>query len=89
MPFDPNGAIFWKGKYHLFYIFQDHRGHCWGHASSIDLLHWRIHTAALYHEENDAGYGIFSGNCFINKKGEATMLYHGVKAGNCIATSGI
>ena len=50
MPFDPNGAIFWKGKYHLYYIYQrDHRlaqrveGHrnfdCWGHASSIDLLH--------------------------------------------------
>ena len=25
MPFDPNGAIYWKGRYHLFYIFQDSR----------------------------------------------------------------
>jgi len=36
LPFDPNGALYWKGKYHLFYIFQDpelpHGGHCWGHA---------------------------------------------------------
>jgi hypothetical protein len=31
--------------------------------------------------------GIYSGNCFINKEGQATMLYHGVKVGNCIATS--
>ena len=22
MPFDPNGAIYWKGRYHLFYIFK-------------------------------------------------------------------
>ena len=40
MPFDPNGAIFWKGRYHLFYIFQDARGHNWGHVSSTDLFHW-------------------------------------------------
>ena len=40
MPFDPNGALHWKGKYHLCYIFQDERGHCWGHASSTDLVHW-------------------------------------------------
>src|SRR5678816_1915467 len=41
MPFDPNGAIFWRGRYHLFYIFQRLDGvHVWGHASSIDLVHW-------------------------------------------------
>jgi sucrose-6-phosphate hydrolase SacC (GH32 family) len=86
MPFDCNGAIYWKGRYHLCYIFQDHRGHCWGHASSRDLLHWRWHKPALAPEPGDVDRGIFSGNCFVNKKGEATMLYHGVRAGNCIAT---
>ena len=87
MPFDPNGAIFWEGRYHLCYIFQDDRGHCWGHASSADLLHWQWHDPALFPAPGDVDKGIFSGNCFVNKKGEATMLYHGVGAGNCIAVS--
>ena len=87
MPFDPNGAIFWNGRYHLYYIFQDHRDDCWGHASSRDLLHWRMHPVALFPAAADVDRAIFSGNCFINKKGEATMLYHGVDSGNCIATS--
>lgn len=85
VPFDANGAIFWQGRYHLFYIFQDERGHCWGHVSSADLLHWRWHTTALFPGPGDPDRGIFSGNCFVNKQGEATILYHGVHAGNCIA----
>ena len=87
MPFDPNGAIYWKGRYHLFYIFQDHNGHSWGHASSRDLLHWRFHPTALFPDKNDPDRGIFSGNAFITKNGEVAILYHGVKAGNCIALS--
>lgn len=87
MPFDPNGAIQWKGRYHLCYIFQDERGHCWSHASSADLVHWRFHPPALFPAPGDVDRGIFSGNCFVNLKGEPTMLYHGVDAGNCIATS--
>jgi sucrose-6-phosphate hydrolase SacC (GH32 family) len=87
MPFDPNGAICWKGRYHLMYIFQDAGRHCWGHASSVDLVHWTFHPAALEPRPADPDTGIFSGNAFANKKGEATILYHGVQAGNCIATS--
>lgn len=88
MPFDPNGAVYWRGKYHLCYIFQDERGHCWGHASSKDLMHWRFHPPTLFSVPGDVDRSIFSGNCFINLNGEATMLYHGVDAGNCIATCG-
>jgi len=69
MPFDPNGAIFWNGKYHLFYIFQDERGHNWGHVSSTDLVHWRHHPTGLVG-------GMFSGNAFINKEGVPTMCFH-------------
>jgi sucrose-6-phosphate hydrolase SacC (GH32 family) len=87
MPFDPNGAIHWQGQYHLGYIFQDERGHCWGHASSIDLLHWRFHPAMLAPNPGDVDRGIFSGNAFVDRDGRAVALYHGVGAGNCIATS--
>jgi sucrose-6-phosphate hydrolase SacC (GH32 family) len=80
MPFDPNGAIYWKGRYHLFYIFQDQRGHNWGHVSSTDLFHWRHHPTGLVS-------GMFSGNCFINKEGRPTMCYHQVDQGNAMAVA--
>lgn len=80
MPFDPNGAIFWKGRYHLFYIFQDERGHNWGHVSSTDLFHWRHHPTGLVS-------GMFSGNCFINQDGRPTMCYHQVGQGNAMAVA--
>ncbi|MHB8520592.1 MAG: GH32 C-terminal domain-containing protein [Limisphaerales bacterium] len=80
MPFDPNGAIYWKGRYHLFYIFQDKRGHNWGHVSSTDLFHWRHHPTGLVS-------GMFSGNCFINKDGHPTICYHQVGQGNAMAVA--
>ncbi len=80
MPFDPNGAVFWKGQYHLLYIFQDQRGHNWGHVSSTDLFHWRHHPTGLVS-------GMFSGNCFINKEGRPTMCYHQVGQGNAMAVA--
>lgn len=95
MPFDPNGAIFWRGRYHLFYIYQEgtapgpaaRRDHCFGHVSSVDLLHWRQHPTSLYPTDVSADRGMFSGNCFVTKDGKAAMLFHGVGAGNCIMTS--
>lgn len=91
-PFDPNGAIFWKGRYHLFYIFQSPRKtinhgilHCWGHASSADLLHWDYHPTALRPPEGEPQTHIFSGCAFLDKKGRPTIIYHGVGQGTCIA----
>ncbi|MHC4572649.1 MAG: glycoside hydrolase family 32 protein [Planctomycetota bacterium] len=86
-PFDVNGAIFWKGRYHLFYIFQNEKGHCWGHISSTDLVHWRHHRTPLAPEPGDPDRGMFSGCALANKQGVPTIVYHGVKAGMCIATS--
>ena len=87
MPFDPNGSIYWNGKYHMFYIYQDERGHNYGHASSKDLLHWHFHTTALFPGPGDPDKGIFSGNAFITREGKVAMIYHGVGAGNSIAIS--
>jgi beta-fructofuranosidase len=80
-PFDVNGAIFWKGRYHLFYIFQNEHGHCWGHISSTNLVHWRHHPTGLIG-------GMFSGNCFINKDGVPTMCFHDQqRKGNTMAVA--
>ena len=82
MPFDPNGAIYWKGKYHLCYIYQDEGKHCWGHASSIDLLHWTFHPPALVPAADDVDKHIFSGGAFVNKNNVPTIIYHGCEAAN-------
>jgi len=90
-PYDPNGAIYWNGRYHLFYIFQPyrprkgHRGDCWAHISSHDLLHWRFHPTALKPKEDDPEIAIYSGNTFLDKDGLPTIMYQGLGAGNCIA----
>ena len=84
MPFDPNGAIYWKGRYHLFYIFQDtrlgKRADHWGHMSSADLLHWRHHPTGLLD-------GMYSGNCFLNREGVPTICYHQKGQGNAMAVA--
>ena len=90
-PFDPNGAIYWNGRYHLFYIIQPsrprkgHRGDIWAHISSHDLVHWRHHPTALKADEDDPEVAIYSGNAFLDKEGTPTIMYQGLGAGNCIA----
>src|SRR6185437_15383014 len=41
---DPNGPLYWKGRYHLFYqyapVISNTATKYWGHAVSTDLVHW-------------------------------------------------
>jgi len=90
-PYDANGCIYWKGKYHLMYIYQDpkrpHGGHCWGHAVSTDLVNWTFLPPALVPEPGDPDVGIFSGNAFLSKDGVPMLCWFGVDAGVCVATA--
>jgi sucrose-6-phosphate hydrolase SacC (GH32 family) len=90
-PYDANGCIYWKGKYHLMYIYQDperpHGGHCWGHAVSTDLVNWTYLPPALVPEAGDPDRGIFSGNAFLNARGVPMLCWFGIDAGVCVATA--
>src|SRR6478609_1219857 len=64
---DPNGLVFFRGEYHLFFQynpFGDQWGHMsWGHAVSTDLLHWHELPVAIP-EQN--GIMIFTGSVVID-----------------------
>lgn len=69
---DPNGLVYYNGKYHLFY--QHYPEDIvwgpmhWGHASSTDLFNWEHHPIALYPDK--LGH-IFSGCAVIDENNTA------------------
>ena len=73
-PGDPNGAFYYKGRYHLMYLYKNNQsGFCWGHVSSSDMLHWRHHPDAIGPGNGDEG--CFSGGAFVDENGKATLSY--------------
>ena len=76
---DPNCAIFYKGRYHLFYICQIKRKHCFAHVSSTDMVHWKWHPTTLLPQK--MGHQMFSGTAFLTKDGKPAIIYHGLGSG--------
>ncbi|MBO0451576.1 glycoside hydrolase family 32 protein [Candidatus Enterococcus murrayae] len=78
---DPNGLIFFKGKYHFFYQYNPYDSFWgsmhWGHAISDDMLHWEYLPLALAPSEtydNHPKGGCFSGSA-IEHEGRLYLLY--------------
>ncbi|MCF8713977.1 glycoside hydrolase family 32 protein [Joostella atrarenae] len=71
---DPNGLVYNKGKYHLFYQhFPDSTvwgPMHWGHATSTDLLNWKHQPIAIY--PDSIGY-IFSGSAVLDKNNSSGL----------------
>ena len=80
---DPNGPIWWKGKYHLYYQLNPHAAvwgdmH-WGHAISTDMVHWQHEPIALAPTPGGPdSAGCFSGSAVVFD-GVPTILYTGVQ----------
>ncbi len=89
-PFDPNGALFWNGQYHCFFLRQhkkDERERVWywEHAVSNDLFHWSLLPVGLEVDKESPETMISSGGAFVSQDGIPHIVYHGFKSGMCIA----
>jgi beta-fructofuranosidase len=80
---DPNGLIYWRDRYHLFYQhnpFKPEWGAMhWGHACSRDMVHWKHEPIALAPSESydlDERGGCFSGSA-VDNRGVLTLIYTG------------
>lgn len=90
---DPNGTVFWRGKYHMFYQHSPHfsgsglpHAH-WGHAVSDDMVHWEDLPIALTPEPG--GYddvGCWSGTSWVDED-KVVACYFAHTHGNAVATS--
>ncbi len=66
---DPNGLIFFQGRYHAFYQYYPNDVHWgpmhWGHVVSDDLLHWERLPIALCPGGDGDRNGCFSGSAIV------------------------
>lgn len=71
---DPNGLVYYKGLWHLFYQHMptqlQHGPMHWGHAVSRDLARWDNWPIAIYPDELGT---IWSGSCAVNERADGTQ----------------
>ena len=82
---DPNGPIFYKNYYHLFYQltpFSDESGiKYWGHVRSRDLVKWEHLPIAIAPSGDKGEESIWSGCCTINGQGQPMIFYTSIAKG--------
>ncbi|XP_042513950.1 beta-fructofuranosidase, soluble isoenzyme I-like [Macadamia integrifolia] len=78
---DPNGPLFYKGWYHLFYQYNPDSAIWglirWGHAMSKDLIHWHHLPMAMVPDKWYDVNGVWTGSATILPNGTIIMLYTG------------
>ncbi len=92
---DPNGLVFYKGEYHMFFQHTPHSTQSgdkyWGHAVSRDLVHWRQVDEAIVPDERGA---VWSGSAVVDKKDTsglgagALVLFYTAAGGTTEASKG-
>lgn len=96
---DATGLIYYKGEYHLFYMFdpwsrkrKEHKN--WGHAISKDLLHWEecspiLDTLLDNHPGSGSGVVDWNNSSGLRRGIEKTLVvfYTDYTKGSCIAYS--
>lgn len=78
---DPNGPLYWKGHYHMFYqyagVISNTATKYWGHAVSKDLVHWKNLGIALAPTPGGPDQnGCWTG-CAVDDNGAPTIVYTG------------
>ncbi|XP_059065396.1 beta-fructofuranosidase, insoluble isoenzyme 1-like [Cryptomeria japonica] len=77
---DPNGPLFYKGLYHLFYQYKSQAvvwGKVWGHAVSKDLINWKSLDFAIIPSERYDIKGCWSGSATLLSREKPVILYTG------------
>ncbi len=69
---DPNGLIYYKGEYHMYYqhnpVALPWGNMTWGHAVSKDMVHWKEQPKVLFPHAKTGD--CFSGAAFIDRKNQ-------------------
>ena len=79
---DPNGPIFFRGRYHMFHQYNP-QGAIWGnmnwaYATSPDMFHWQHEPMALSPTPGGPDQdGAFGGSAILDN-GTPTVIYTGV-----------
>lgn len=79
---DPNGPLYYKGLYHLFYQYNP-KGAVWGnivwaHSVSKDMINWEALEPAIYPSKPFDKYGCWSGSTTMLPGDKPIILYTGI-----------